>query len=226
MLKPYYEHGGISIYHGDCRDVLPSLAFDVLICDPPYGVNLGIDKDMRGGSHGLAKVAYASYVDTEENWREIVVPVLADAISRAKRSAVFVGPHIQDMPRGSVLGGVYCPAATGRHRWGFNCFIPILLYGTAPNMHKGLKHTVLKSTAVAEKNGHPCPKPLAWMEWLMGLSSVSTDVICDPFAGSGTTLVAAANHGRRAIGIELDERYCEIAAKRLSQEVLPLEAAV
>ncbi len=221
-MTPYYEHGGITIYHCDARELFAIPAWDVVISDPPYGVNLGVGKDMRGGSHGLAKQRYASYDDSPENFRSVVVPVLSAAIMRAKRAAVFVGPHIQDMPSGSVLGGVYCPAASGRHRWGFNCFMPVLLYGTAPQLNLGAKHTVLRSTATSEKNGHPCPKPLAWMEWLVGLASLQNETILDPFAGSGTTLLAAQLLGRRAIGIEIEERYCEIAAKRLQQEVLPL----
>jgi site-specific DNA-methyltransferase (adenine-specific) len=224
-VKPYYEHGGITIYHGDAREVMfAAPKWDVVVCDPPYGVSLGVKKDMRGGSHGLAKSSYASYDDSEENFRAVVLPVLTSALLRAKRGAVFAGPRTQDLPKGSALGGVHCPAASGRHRWGFNCFLPVVFYGTAPELNKGGKQTVLKSTAVAEKNGHPCPKPLAWMEWLVSIASLSTETVLDPFAGSGTTLQAAQLIGRRAIGIEIEERYCEIAAKRLSQEVLPLES--
>jgi DNA modification methylase len=223
-MTPYYEQDGITIYHGDSRDLLFSLPlWDVVISDPPYGVNLGATKG-TGGAHGLAKEAYASYEDTPENFRLQIVPVLAAAILRAKRSAVFIGgQNLQDMPRGSVLGGVYCPAANARHRWGFNCLQPVLFYGSAPNLHLGAKHAVLKSTARAEQNGHPCPKPLAWMEWLIQFASLPSDVVIDPFMGSGTTLHAAQIHGRKAIGIEIEERYCEIAAKRLSQGVLPME---
>lgn len=223
-MTPYYEHAGITIYHGDCREVIYDIPkWDVVICDPPYGVSLGVAKDMRGGSHGLAKSSYASYDDTDENFRATVLPVLTATLLRACRGAVFAGPRVQDLPKGSVVGGVYCQAASGRHRWGFNCFLPVVFYGTAPELNKGGKQTVLKSTSVAEKNGHPCPKPLVWMEWLVSIASLPLENVIDPFAGSGTTLAAAQRLGRRAIGIEIEERYCEIAAKRLSQEVLQLE---
>jgi site-specific DNA-methyltransferase (adenine-specific) len=95
-----------------------------------------------------------------------------------------------------------------------------MLYGSAPGLEKGAHPTVIKSSAVAETNGHPCPKPLRWMTWLVGLASRPGEKILDPFMGSGTTLRAAKDLARRAIGIELDERYCEIAAKRLAQESL------
>jgi site-specific DNA-methyltransferase (adenine-specific) len=225
-VTPYYEQDGIAIYHGDSRLLIFELpSWDVVVCDPPYGVNLGVGKDMRGGSHGLAKSSYASYDDSDENFRAIVLPVLTGALLRSKRGAIFAGPRVQDLPKGSVVGGVHCPAASGRHRWGFNCFLPVVFYGTAPELNKGGKQTVIKSTAVAEKNGHPCPKPIEWMEWLVSIASLSSEKVIDPFMGSGTTLLAAQRCGRRAIGIEIEERYCEIAAKRLSQGVLQMEAS-
>jgi site-specific DNA-methyltransferase (adenine-specific) len=73
-----------------------------------------------------------------------------------------------------------------------------------------------------DAKGHPCPKPLRWMTWATSLASLPGETVLDPFAGSGTTLLAAKSLGRRAIGIEIEERYCEIAAQRCSQEVLGL----
>jgi site-specific DNA-methyltransferase (adenine-specific) len=75
-------------------------------------------------------------------------------------------------------------------------------------------------TETTEQNGHPCPKPYSAWRWLLERCSDENTVVLDPFCGSGTTLVAAKDLGLRAIGIEIEEHYCEIAAKRLSQEVL------
>jgi len=223
-MRPYYEHGGIAIYHGDARGLLFEVpAWDVVVSDPPYGVSLGIRKDMRGGSHGLAKSSYASGDDSDAAFRETVLPVLTSALLRAKRGAIFAGPRVQDFPKGTALGGVHCPAASGRHRWGFNLFLPVVFYGTAPELHKGAKPIVITSTTGADESDHPCPKPLAWMIWLVGLSSLPSETVLDPFMGSGTTLAAARRLQRRAIGIEIEERYCEIAARRLAQEVLSLD---
>jgi DNA modification methylase len=219
-MVPYYDEGVITIYLGDCREVLPTLAADVLVTDPPYGVNLGVSKDMRGGAHGLAKMSYASYEDTYENFVNVIVPSLAFALTRVKRGGVFSGPHLQEQPKASVIGGIFCPMAQGRHQWGFKTFHPILFYGVDPELNKGARPNVVQLGAQAEANDHPCPKPLVWMRWLVARVSLGTDVILDPFMGSGTTLRAAKDLGRKAIGIEIEERYCEIAAKRLQQEVL------
>jgi DNA modification methylase len=219
-MKPYYQDESVTLYHGDCREVTDWLEADVLVTDPPYGVELGNDADMRGKGHGLAKTTYASYEDTHENLVTIVAPVISEALGAVKRGAVFSGPHLQDFPKASAVGGIYCPAASGRHSWGFKTFLPVLFYGKDPLLNKGARPNVIQSSVAAEKNGHPCPKPLEWMRWLVDRVTLPGEVVCDPFAGSGTTLVAAKGLGLRAIGVELDERYCEIAAKRLAQGVL------
>lgn len=224
MPEPYYERGGIAIYHGDCRDVLPLVTADVLITDPPYGVRLGdydVGKNGYGAKHGLYTPAYASYNDSRENYLSVVCPAIRIALSMTRRAAFFTGPHIWDLPEAEAIGGVWCPSAQGRHKWGFKTFLPVLFYGTAPGLQQGAKvPNVIRSTATVEPNGHPCPKPIEWMRWLVSLASESGDVVLDPFMGSGTTLRAAKDLGRRAIGIEIEERYCEIAANRLAQEVL------
>ena len=222
-MTPYYDHAGITIYCADCRDVLPNVAADVLITDPPYGVSLGANvgaKDGRKG-HVLLKGKYASYDDTPENFRAVVVPAVKMALEMVSRGLVFCAGHMAfDLPRPDAIGGVFLPSATGRCAWGFNSFAHCLLYGAAPDLNLGSHPIGIRSTATVEKNGHPCPKPVEWMRWAVSLAARPTDVVIDCFAGSGTTLVAAKNSGRRAIGIEIDERYCEIAAKRLAQEVM------
>lgn len=217
--SPFYSDDWVTIYHGDARDVLPTLPEFVLVTDPPYGVDMGKTKG-SGGKHGLKLEAYDTIPDDYESWKRDVLPVIAEAVERSKRGAVFSGPHLQEQPKANAIGGVYCPAGSGRHGWGFKTFLPVMFYGTAPNLQNGAKPNTLRSSATAEKNGHPCPKPLEWMSWLIGLASEESDLIVDPFMGSGTTLRAAKDQNRRAIGIELSEHYCEIAANRMSQEVL------
>lgn len=221
-VTPYYEQDGITIWHADCRDVLHGLSTYVLACDPPYGVELGTG-DARGNKHGLAKASYASYADTIQEFRDIVIPAMTAAIQGCVRGAVFVGKHVTLWPEPAAYGGIYCPATTGRNKWGYSNLAPVYFYGAHPTLHKGATHTVIVSTESSERNGHPCPKPIGWMRWLVGRVALPGELVLDPFMGSGTTLVAAKALGCRAIGIEIEERYCEIAAKRLSQRVLSFE---
>ncbi|MCC6797684.1 MAG: site-specific DNA-methyltransferase [Candidatus Hydrogenedentes bacterium] len=138
------------------------------------------------------------------------------AIERADRAAVFIGPHIHELPKFDALGGVYCSSATARHQWGFKNFLPVLLYGTYPDLQNGAKFpTVLQSNETAESNGHPVPKPIGWMQWLVALTTRPAETILDPFMGSGTTGVACVRLGRKFIGIEIEPKYFDIAVRRI-----------
>jgi site-specific DNA-methyltransferase (adenine-specific) len=220
---PYYQDGAVTIYHGDSRDILPFVNADVLVTDPPYGVSLGDHddaKEKRPGV-GLKKQGYGQYKDTPENFELIVLPVVRMALEKTLRGMVFCAGHkIWDFPRASAVSAVFLPSGQGRTPWGFQNLAHLLLYGTAPDLNLGAKNSALYSTATSEKNGHPCPKPLLWMKWAISLGTKAEETIIDPFMGSGTTLRAAKDLGRKAIGIELEEKYCEIAAKRMAQEVL------
>jgi site-specific DNA-methyltransferase (adenine-specific) len=224
VLKPYYDEDGITIYHGDCREILPLLNVVDFVCtDPPYGVGLGIDNNQTKDSSHLAKRGYDGYEDTYENFTAMIVPRLNAAIERAGRAAVFTGPHIHEQRKPSVIGGIWHPSAIGRTPWGSKNFLPVLFYGNPknPGLHRP---TVIRSTAVTEANGHPCPKPIEWIRWLILMGTADEDVVLDPFMGSGTSLLAAKELGRKAIGIEINRRYCDIAVNRLSQSVLPFVA--
>jgi DNA modification methylase len=208
--------GDATLYMGDCLEILPTLPkVDAVITDLPYGVDLGSTKG-SGGAHGLQLQPYASYADTYENYVQQVVPALTQAIKISGRAAVFIGPHIHEMPKFDALGGVYCSAASGRHQWGFKNFLPVLFYGTYPDLHKGAQYpTVIASNETAEKNGHPVPKPIKWMTWLVALTTRRNEMVVDPFMGSGTTGVACAQMGRKFIGIEIEPKYFDIACRRI-----------
>ena len=194
-----------------------------MLTDPPYGVGLGSHQDAtetRPGV-GLKKQGYASYDDTHENLKAVVVPAISSALAKSDRGIVFCADTMMwDFPRPRAVSCVYLPAGMGRTCWGFQNTAHFMLYGSAPDLHKGASATAIRSTHRSDDNGHPCPKPLEWMTWLVGLGSRVGETILDPFMGSGTTLVAAKLLNRKAIGIELEEKYCEIAAKRLAQDNL------
>ena len=220
-MKPYYEDGSVTIYHGDCRELLPTLDFDALIADPPYGVGLAGKSTRWTAKSGIG---YTKFDDTPEEVEREVIPTLMAAVQRGR---AVITPGLRMMwayPRPDAIGAIFYPSGAGPGRWGFTCWQPILYYGKDPYLAKGLgsRPDSFSSTEAAEVNGHPVPKPLGAMRWLVNKGSLPGELVLDPYMGSGTTLRAAKDLGRRAIGIEIEERYCEIAARRCSQEVLGL----
>lgn len=206
----------VTLYCGDCREILQSLGrMGAVVTDPPYGLDLGASNDKRGGRHGLAKESYASYSDTLENFRTEVVPTIKLALEKAERGAVFCNHNLHELPKPDAIGGVYLPSGQGRHCWGFNSLSPIAYYGTAPRLNNGSRPSAIWSTETAEQNGHPCPKPIGWMRWLVGHASSEGEIVLDPFMGSGTTGVACVRLGRQFVGIEIEQKYFDIACKRI-----------
>lgn len=218
-MKPYYEDDAVTIYHGDSRDVLPRLQADALVTDPPYGVEL------RGKTTKWTTTpggGYDSFSDSPDAVIADVIPVVADATQRM-RAVVTPGSRMMwEYPRPCATGAIYYPSGAGPGKWGFTCWQPIFYYGKCPYLAagRGSRPDSFSSVEASEKNGHPCPKPVRAMQWLVLKASLEGETVIDPFMGSGTTLRAAKNVGRKAIGIEIEERYCEIAAKRMGQEVL------
>lgn len=212
-MTPYWQSsdGRLVIYHGDAMALLPEIQADVLVTDPPYGVQF----EGKQTRHGIHQGGYINGDDA------VVGPsIVREALARVKRAGVFPGNrNLHAYPKPHDIGCVYCPSGAGMGPWGFICFHAVLFYGKRPGT---LRPSSIVSFDTVPPNGHPCPKPLRWMQWLIEMTSGPGEVILDPFLGSGTTLDAARSRGRRAIGIEIEERYCEIAAKRLQQAVLPL----
>lgn len=216
LPKPYYEHAGIVIYHGDCREILPSLKADVVVTDPPYGIRAA-RRGSGGTQNGAALAPSRDYGDMDWDDKPIDSALLGAILSCAPFAGVFGGNYyalppsrgwlIWDKDNGSnhysdcelMWTNLDAPARRLRYRW----------------------HGMLQEPGFKEDRWHPTQKPLAVMLWI--LRRFPDGLVLDPFMGSGTTLVAAKQLGRQAIGIEIEERYCEIAVKRLAQESLPLE---
>lgn len=210
--------GNATLYLGDCLEILPTLPkVDAVITDPPYGVNLGKhDAANEKRPQFLAKQAYENYDDSEDNLLRVVIPAVSLSLSLCERVLVFcAGVNIWHFPRASVIGGVYLPAGCGRNPWGFASLAHCLMYGSAPDLEKGAKHTAIRSSEASDKNGHPCPKPNGWMIWAVDLASRKGETVADPFMGSGTTGVACMNLGRKFIGIEIEPKYFDIACERI-----------
>ena len=212
-VKPYFDDGQCVIYHGDCREILPGQRADAILTDPPFGVG----------------VAYDSFEDTAENVRQLIRAVMPLMRAASPVCAIATGiKQIWMFPPADWILAHFNPGGESRSAWGFTCWMPVLVYGADPYLARCMgsrPDAFVLRPPTYQPPDHPCPKhESVWSRFLNRVSAAAEDVILDPFMGSGTTLRAAKDLGRKAIGIEIEERYCEIAAKRLAQQVLPLEA--
>lgn len=216
-MRPYYEHGGITIYHGDCREVMASDehffcgSVFTTVTDPVWPNNsvpefAGIDAVglLRECLKGVFSARLAVHLGCDSDPRGMLAAVSAE---RWK----FFRVATLDIARVGYKGRLLM---TGDVAY---------LFGEPPASRPGA-HVIPGRTICSDSSGkqadHPCPRKIHHVRWLINWWSEPTDTIFDPFMGSGTTLVAAKNNGQKAIGIEVNEKYCEIAAKRLAQEVM------
>jgi site-specific DNA-methyltransferase (adenine-specific) len=224
-VTPYYADDWVTIYHGNCLEPIDDLTANTLVTDPPYGI--GLSRRARY-SRIPERVSYLSHTDTPEFVLSAVIPLVTALVARCERAAVTPGKAMMfAYPEPTHVGAFYFPAGAERSAWGFNCWQPVFFYGKDPYLARGLggrpDSVEIVQPGRGDTGDHPCPKTIEQMRWLVNRVSVDAgDIILDPFMGSGTTLRAAKDLGRHAIGIEIEERYCEIAAKRMAQEVLPL----
>ncbi len=241
-LSPYFQDEAVTIYHGNCLDVLPSLeAVDHVICDPPYSVMVvNTSKGARHDTYGAAKRRDLEYAGVTPDIRAEV----SQQIGRLTRRWALVfcdSESLSDWREALVAGGLrhvrggawVSPACTPQFsgdRPGTGWEACEIAHSAARTRWNGggrpavwIVNRPLNGSEERASTGHPTPKPLALLTHIVSDYTDSGETILDPFMGSGTTLVAAKRLGRKAIGIEIEERYCEIAAKRLQQGALPLE---
>lgn len=214
-MQPYYDREGVTIYHGDCREILPSLPpLDVVLTDPVW------------------PNAVAELAGSDDPWR-----LFADAARHfprlARRAVIHLGcdsdPRFlaglpPEMPLFRVCWLDYTvPNRKGRKLYGSDV---AYVFGEPPKSRPGARVIpgYCRSDGTAGKNKlHPCARNVSHVKWL--IRWFAAGVVLDPFCGIGTTLVAAKYGNWPAIGIEIEERYCEIAARRLDQSVLPFTTA-
>jgi DNA modification methylase len=215
-MNPTWESDGIQLYLGDCLEILPTLesgSVDAVITDPPYGIDGGrgyINKERGKGDYS------DDFADTPAYIKNVVVPVVEGLIKLC--GCVVLTPGNKNFmlyPQPDSFGCFYQPASVGLQVFGNVDAQPIFYYGknaTRKNMGKPCSYQL---TERPEKNGHPCVKPIkAWTKLLCNVTLPGQTVL-DPFVGSGTTLVACVQTGRKGIGIEIDPGYFEIAKKRV-----------
>ena len=219
-MQPYYQDDSVTIYHGDCRDVLLLVPrVGLVLTDPPYGI--GTDRAMHARSgtmsgHGHRRVAARTYQKTD--WDVLVPQTLIDfAVSRGDHACVWGGNYYA-MPQER------CWLVWDKQNAGNNfadCELAWTNYGGAVRIKRHLWNGFARAGGEI-RYSHPTQKPLDLVAWCISLCPGDPATVLDPFMGSGTTLRAAKDLGRKAIGIEIEERYCEIAAQRMLQEVLGL----
>ena len=218
-MTPYYDECGITLYHGDCGAILPTLSTaDLLLTDPPYGIG-----EAAGRNKSRSKIAKSKdYGDSDwddappQRW---VIDLMR---ARSKWQIIFGGNYFELPPATCWL---VWDKENGETDFA-DCELAWTNLKSAVRRKRHRWHGMLQADmANKEVRVHPTQKPLAVMSWALSLAPADVAVVLDPFAGSGTTLVAAKNAGKRAIGIEREERFCEAAARRLSQGVLALDGA-
>jgi len=214
-MRPYYQDEAVTIYHGDCRDTsLFGMHADAVISDPPYGMEWaftgqGSGKSAQGGRNSITK-GLRIQGDIGEfdpspwmNYPIVVLWGMHHYPSSLRRGSVLV--WIKKYP--DAFGTFLSDADLAWMKGGCGVYVS----------------QTINPASFQHDKAHPTQKPVSIMEWCIERSRVPhKGTILDPFMGSGTTLVAAKRLGRKAIGIELEEKYCEIAAKRLAQGALDL----
>lgn len=218
-MTPYYEDASITIYHGDAASFIPTVSADLLLTDPPYGINHRV----TGRGQGSALLGERVHGDTQ--------PFDPTPLLKYDRAVIFGGNYMTDVlpPSGWIIWSKVQDnrwshgrhshrslaemAWTNLHRYVavYNCF-----WAGSP-MHR-----------MGEERGsqlHPTQKPVALMRWIVDRYTEPGDLVFDPYMGSGPVARACKDTGRRYVGIEIEERYCEIAVGRLAQGVLDFDEA-
>ncbi len=233
-MTPYYQDDFVTLYHGDARDVLPELAAascDLLLTDPPYGMAFG----------GFRGVQANVSADGARQGIRLVRQALAVARPIMRQDAHFlVFCHWESWPDFYDARSPYFPIKSAlvwhKDRGGMGDTemeyardYEVILFGASGRRAiTGKRAGAVISgypPVQSQKKLHPTEKPTDLLGYLIAKHTPANGVVLDPFVGSGSTLVAAKSLGRRAIGIEIEEHYCEAAATRLSQSVLDLGGA-
>ena len=214
MIRRKEVIGNQTLILGDCLEVMPLLGrFDAVVTDPPYGIGF----------------PYNSHEDTPENLEALIQGMVPVARKMASRVVITPGnTNVFRYPPADWIGAWTWDTTTACGFWGWSQWQPILLYGEDVWPGTNSKGGPLKSDRIhfsggeakinhADGGGHTCPKPLAFMEKLIGRFTEFGDSVLDPFMGSGTTLVACQRMGRHGTGIELDPDYFEIACRRVDE---------
>lgn len=211
LPRPYYEADGVTIYHGDCREILPEIGGGGVVVTDPVWPNA--HPDLVGASDPLA--LFSGALTAMPVIRRLIVWL---GCQSDPRFLTAVPPSLPFLRMQYLRRAV--PSYNGRCLVGGDV---VYAFGEWPASREGARVIPGECSVTSipgRRQNHPCARNENHAAWVVGWWTEPTDTVIDPFLGTGTTLVAAKNHGRRAIGIEIEERYCEIAVKRLAQRML------
>jgi DNA modification methylase len=221
-MKPYYSDDLVTLYHGDCLEELAWLEADVLVTDPPYGMSYtgfggrkGEPRRLDGPVSVVGDSSVKARDDVIEKWGDR--PALVFGRWNMTRPTKTKMRLIWDKSPCGFMGDLSLPWGGAEEE------IYVLGAGFTGKRSGNVIRAQTLMSSDHSRPDHPTPKPVGLMEVLI---AKTLGTVADPFAGSGTTLIAARNLGRQAIGVELEERYCEIIATRLSQQTFDLGALV
>jgi DNA modification methylase len=206
-IKPYYQDDAVTLYRGDCREILPTLPrHDLLLTDPPYGIG------EKWAVDGAFETAAGKLWGADSKWDAKTADFeISLALEIADRSIIWGGNYYDLKPSRGYL-------VWDKMQTGFSLADSELAWCSWPATPRTYRFA--RAQLASEGKVHPTQKPLGLMRFCIDIAGQKAKTILDPFAGSGTTGVAAKLEGRKATLIEMEERYCEIAANRLSQGVL------
>lgn len=213
-LVPYYQRDGITLYHRDALEILPALRFDLMLTDPPYGVALESHADGTNPKRPVRDWAIENDSD-QETGQSVLDAWEGATIAFSSPMKPWAGKWRQHLvwEKGEHVGGGGDPATCWKPTYEL---IQVRNTGPLDGRRDG---AVLRFRAnKADYRFHPTPKPIALIEYL--LCKVRPKLVCDPFSGGGSTLVAAKLCGIEAVGVEVEERHCDTIVRRLSQGVL------
>jgi DNA modification methylase len=222
-MNPYYQDDQVTLYHGDCLEIDVWLAADVLVTDPPYGIGW----EHHPGGHGTASktkvIKHAGIANDDDT-------TTRDGVLRLwgyEKPAIVFGSHKANYPAGvsqTLTWKKPVDAGLVGSTIGYRKDTELIFLRGNHIRRNPSRSSVLESKGGMHRylSGHPHAKPVSIMEILVEWTE---GVVADPFAGSGSTLIAARNLGRKAVGVELEERYCEIIARRLDQMALDFGGA-
>lgn len=225
-MRPYYQDDLVTLYHGDCREILPVLPpASLVVTDIPYGEVNRKSSGLRSLNKGSADVetfplrGFARSILSSAN--SFYIFCGTEQVSLLRR--VFVRAGFST--RLGIWSKTNPSPMNGERLWLSSLECCVFARAANATFHERCVGPLWSGPSDQERWGHPTPKPRWLFERLIRASSNVGDTVIDPCCGRGTTLRAAKDLGRHAIGIELEERHCEATAKRLSQEVLDLGGA-